>query len=410
MKKIIMIIMMVFLLGAVVACTPGAVEITLEVNEDAVSIKEGETHQLDIETNDEAGYSITVLNNSVAEVTSGGLVTALSVGSTTIKITSKTDSSKFVEVSLVVRKSVSLSLNEPSGIVWVGDSVELVFESNDDVTFESSNVALATVTNTGVVTALAAGNVTITMKSVTDSQITDSIELVIYDAIDTIVVSGEAKSNIGTKRVLNINVAPTSALPEVTWASSDETVATVDARGEVTFLKIGNVTITATALNSEVNGSLQIAVLNEVVVDQAKVLGDEVSVDGLTFVFGERLFSSLEAALDVSSQGTNIRLYDGEYDEAVSIELDDIKLLGMTDLVKIQNKLSIHAQNVLVDRIRFVDLGSIELGEEAAHTGITNNQFINLNVAFTKLINLNCITWNDCKGVKVDCNTFSVSY
>ena len=57
-----------------------------------------------------------------------------------------------------------------------------------------------------------------------------------------------ATLEIGADTTLNVSVVPSEApMPEITWTSSDETVATVDATGKVTAVKAGTATITATA-------------------------------------------------------------------------------------------------------------------------------------------------------------------
>lgn len=404
MKNIFSVVIMLFLMSFVVACTEVVREITIDVNEDSISIKEGETFQLDIETNDEQGYDIEVINQSIANVSDQGLVTALGVGSTTIQITSKSDQTKFIVINLVVRKVVALALVEPTDLLWVGNTLQLEFESNDDVTFESSQVSIASVSSTGLVTALTSGNVTITMKSVSDTTVFDSIDLVIYDVVDTIVLSGETKSNVGTKRQLNVNVAPDNALPEVTFSSSDQLIATVDQLGEVTFINSGVVTITATAISSDKSSTLNITVVNEIIVDQSKVLDDVVDMDGLSFIFGERLFTNIDDALEHASKGTTIKLYDGTYSLSKSIDFDDISIKGMSSLVQINNKLEINASNVVVDNINFIEFGMISLLETASNVEILNNDFTNLDSTV-----LSAILVSDAKGLNIFSNTFTTS-
>ena len=60
--------------------------------------------------------------------------------------------------------------------------------------------------------------------------------------------------NSGTTAQLSATLSPEGAFGSVTWTSSDESVATVDANGVVTAVAGGNCTITATA-----SGSLQTA-------------------------------------------------------------------------------------------------------------------------------------------------------
>lgn len=52
--------------------------------------------------------------------------------------------------------------------------------------------------------------------------------------------------NSGTTAQLSVSITPTDAFASITWTSSDESVATVDANGVVTALAGGSCTITAT--------------------------------------------------------------------------------------------------------------------------------------------------------------------
>ena len=66
-----------------------------------------------------------------------------------------------------------------------------------------------------------------------------------------------------TKR-LTITFTPTSKAEEVTWTSSDSSIATVDAEGNVTGLKVGICTITATSVSGK-TASCKVTVGNGIV-------------------------------------------------------------------------------------------------------------------------------------------------
>ena len=71
---------------------------------------------------------------------------------------------------------------------------------------------------------------------------------------------------VGESKAVTATVKPDDATNKaLTWTSSDETVATVDATGKVTGKKIGTATITATAQDgSGVSGSCTVTVLSAV--------------------------------------------------------------------------------------------------------------------------------------------------
>ena len=109
------------------------------------------------------------------------------------------------------------------------------------VTWTSSKPEVATVDANGRVTAVAAGEATITAtageKTATCKVTVTGPTIALDSSALTVVVGSEPK--------LKLTAAVTGAANTVTWTSSDETVATV-ANGEITGVKAGTATITAT--------------------------------------------------------------------------------------------------------------------------------------------------------------------
>ncbi|MBO7466777.1 MAG: Ig-like domain-containing protein [Bacteroidaceae bacterium] len=66
--------------------------------------------------------------------------------------------------------------------------------------------------------------------------------------------------NSGTTAQMTANVMPEGSFGAITWTSSDESVATVDANGLVTAIAGGSATITATASGSLVSASCAVSV------------------------------------------------------------------------------------------------------------------------------------------------------
>jgi hypothetical protein len=69
-----------------------------------------------------------------------------------------------------------------------------------------------------------------------------------YVAPTGVTVSGSAEVAVGAKTQLAAVVAPTGSNPLVSWASADEKIATVDAKGVVTGVAEGSVKITAASV------------------------------------------------------------------------------------------------------------------------------------------------------------------
>ena len=122
--------------------------------------------------------------------------------------------------------------------------------TNQNVSWESSNPNLATVSNTGNVTALAVGTVTITARSVSDASKMGTATITIIN--QPIPVTGISLSPTsltlqeGESSTLVATLSPQEASNKnVLWASSDPLVATVD-NGVISALKEGTATISAT--------------------------------------------------------------------------------------------------------------------------------------------------------------------
>ncbi|PDP67881.1 Ig-like domain-containing protein, partial [Tannerella forsythia] len=116
--------------------------------------------------------------------------------------------------------------------------------TNRNVTWSSSNEAVASVDDKGEVTAHKAGEATVTVTTV-DGAKTASVQIKVTAAavppppVTSVTGVSLNKSSltlpVGGKEVLTATVAPHNATNRnVTWSSSNEAVASVDDKGEVT--------------------------------------------------------------------------------------------------------------------------------------------------------------------------------
>ncbi len=121
-------------------------------------------------------------------------------------------------------------------------------EPVDEVTYTSSNEAVATVAEDGTVTAVADGEAEITA---TLGEYTASCKVTVTTAPDGIKFGKASGSlTVGGSTTLKLYTTPSEAaapdMSQVTFTSSDEDVAAVDGEGKVTAQKAGKATITAT--------------------------------------------------------------------------------------------------------------------------------------------------------------------
>ena len=116
---------------------------------------------------------------------------------------------------------------------------------------------------------------------------------------------------VGESKAITATVKPDDATNKtLTWKSSDETVATVDATGKVTGKKIGTATITATAQDgSGVSGSCTVTVLSPV---------KKVTVTPATMTLGQNESYTLKATVEVFGSGTDTGVTYTSSDETIA--------------------------------------------------------------------------------------------
>ena len=153
--------------------------------------------------------------------------------------------------------ATSITLNASSQNLITGESFTLTAtvepaKTTDTVVWSSSNEAVATVSD-GTVTAAKAGTTEITatagnVKATCTVTVSDPV----YKVTDIKLTAAPSRRIAAGKKVkLKASIAPSNAIDKsVTWTSSNKKVATVNAKGLVTFKKNAGgkkVTITATA-------------------------------------------------------------------------------------------------------------------------------------------------------------------
>ncbi|HEY8890086.1 MAG TPA: Ig-like domain-containing protein [Clostridium sp.] len=156
----------------------------------------------------------------------------------------------------------SVILNKTTDALKVGATDTLVATvnpaaaTNKAVTYKSSDATVASVDATGKVTALKAGIATITVTTVDGSKIaicavTVTTPVVVVPVTGVTLNKTTGDLTVAGTESLVATVNPTTATNKaVTYASSDVTVATVDATGKVTAVKAGTATITVTTTDA----------------------------------------------------------------------------------------------------------------------------------------------------------------
>ena len=153
-----------------------------------------------------------------------------------------------VPVTGVTLNQTSISI-VPGGGETLTATVTPADATNKNVTWKSSNEAVATVDANGKVTGVKAGTATITVTTVVGSKkATCAVEVINSVNVTGVTLNKTTlKLGKGASETLTATIAPTNATnKKVTWTSSDPAVATVDASGKVTGVANGTATITVT--------------------------------------------------------------------------------------------------------------------------------------------------------------------
>lgn len=197
--------------------------------------------------------SWTSSKKSVATVDKNGKITATSKEGTAV-ITVTLASKKTAKVTVTVKMirttkltKVPKTLSLTTGKKYTLKPVVTPSNSQEKVTYKSSNTKIATVSSTGVITAKKVGKVTITVQSGKQKA---TVTLTVKKA-----PALKAIKNVPTKKTitkgktytLKPQLYPSGAIAKITYTSSNKSVATVDSKGKITAKKKGTAVITVKA-------------------------------------------------------------------------------------------------------------------------------------------------------------------
>jgi uncharacterized protein YjdB len=168
---------------------------------------------------------------------------------------------EYVPVTSITAADVEV---EELKTVSIGATVNPSNATLPKITYTSGDESIATVDKDGVVTGVAIGNTTITL---TADEVTKVINVtvkapaVLPESIALDPESIELKLDKTTSATITATVSPAEANQEVTFASSDESVVTVDQEGNVTATGIGSATITVTSsIKADVSATVPVTV------------------------------------------------------------------------------------------------------------------------------------------------------
>lgn len=415
----------------------------------------------------------------VATVSETGVITAIAAGETVISVTA---GDKTVTFTLTVKEkpagtisveSITLADDIKNGksleaeqTLDISTLITVLPENATDktVSYASSKKTIATITDAGVITAVAEGETVITITSKSDADVNAEFTLTVTAKapvnITKIKVSESAKTYTSEDRKTYdiseyFTVEPAENTDAVTFASSDENVAKIE-NGKMSIGVAGEATITIAAQsNPDIKATITVTV-NQYVGDYPRFEGDEndeqaaiegenwywtmtCSIDPLKSYNGRN--NSLTAMLDgrsiVTRAGTTNKddaaLTNGTafcFDQMKSVWDESDATTFTIDMGKIQAVNYFRIQNISKDRddvqVRFCKFNKIEGSndgtqfetiatdlewENAIALGTTNDQgrpeynFETENIKFGKTVNFRYLRFScwdpDCFERKI---------
>ena len=197
-------------------------------------------------------------NNSVATVSSEGVITANGKGSCTITCTAADGYGTKSECSVTVNQQVTeIALSETTASLWVGDTRFLTAKvtpttaNNTAIKWSSSDNKVATVSLEGMITAKGKGTCVITCTAVDGYGTKSTCEVNVKQQVTDIALSETTASLwVGDTKTLTATVTPAIASnTTVEWSSSNASIAIVSSEGVITAKGKGTCVITCTAVD-----------------------------------------------------------------------------------------------------------------------------------------------------------------
>lgn len=195
-------------------------------------------------------------DGAIASVDQEGVITAQSAGDCTVTVRSGADGSVFAEIGVVVLPHVQqITAGETEMTMKPGEgrtiavqlSPQVVFD--DTVIWTSSDEKVAKVDQQGAVTAMEAGECTITVRSAAIEEVFAQVEVTVLSLPQSVQANQKSVSlTQGGSVALSAQVMPEDAYDRtVEWKSSDEGIAEVDGEGNVTAKGVGSCIITVSS-------------------------------------------------------------------------------------------------------------------------------------------------------------------
>lgn len=274
--------------GISVYCTVNVIQqvtgVTLDVSEATIEV--GDELQLEAtiapKTASDTEVTWTSTNTKAAKVDKNGLVTGLEGGVTLVKVVTTDGDFMAYCVITVVEKVTDIHVQETAEVgvgkkLTLEATIENEKATNKNVTWESNDTDIVMVNEKGVIIGVNEGTCIVTVTAADGSGSYAECEVTVISATESINIDPSMtyiELIVGESKTIKYTVDPDGATYQPLWESSDPKIAVVNKNGQVTGLKAGTITVTASAKdNPEIKEFVTVKV-SEPVLASSVVLSD----------------------------------------------------------------------------------------------------------------------------------------
>jgi len=256
-------------------------------------------------------------NPAVANVTNLGAVSAISVGSALVVVATSdggfSDTSRITVTGIPVS---GISVTPSTDTLILGQTLVLtaslspINATDDTIVWHSVNPLKASVSQTGLVTAIDTGWVSIVATS-HDGNYPDSSRIYIQRiAVETLQVTPDSLSlRLGDQADLTAVLLPANATnKQYTWRSDSPEIASVNSSGQVNALSLGLAHLIATATDGGLSDSCTVTVTG-IPVDSVRVLPESDTLKiGASLILRATVYPANASNPTVSWQSSNLNV------------------------------------------------------------------------------------------------------
>ena len=307
----------------------------ISLSKTSLTLVEGEDERLSVNftpenaTNKTVHWSATSVTGEVIVV--DGLVKAVTAGEAVVTATSE-DGNIEAQCNVTVTAApvtTTVTVSPTSISLPAGGSTKLTASASDgsSVTWSSNKTSVATVSSSGNVTAVGAGTATITATTKSGASASCTVTVSSTISVSSVSLPSSTTVSMGKTVQLSPTISPSTATNKnVTWKSSNESVAKVSSSGVVTGVAVGSANITVTTSDGGKTATCRVVVTSPAAADvtYSTAKGEPVTFDASDFnsvcntLMGRNL-NYVKFSLPSSSNGTLYYNYsDGDYDRELT--------------------------------------------------------------------------------------------